>query len=82
MPTARAPREKVGSGGTRSHKEMKKWEECTSHFTQQTVDYGVVIAIYHPPLNLLQFVLKGCTYHICKALYHGRQASSSILTAC
>ena len=52
MPTARAPREKVGSGGTRSHKEMKKWEECTSHFTQQTVDYGVVIAIYHLPLTV------------------------------
>ena len=49
-----------------------------SHFTQQTADYGVVTAIYHH--HLLQFVLKGYVYiPYARALYHGWQASSSIL---
>ena len=34
--------------GNKINEEMKKWEEYTSHFTQQTADYGVITAIYHP----------------------------------
>ena len=70
---------------------MKKWEECTSHFTQQTADYGVIIQCNLPStINSLQFACtKGVRSNVpyiayAKALYHayGWQASSSILAGC
>ena len=79
------------------NEEMRKWEESTLHFTQQTADILLLqssnimcdkklksMSIQHLfiPYNLHQRGIY--IYHMqwhC-ILHHGRQASTSLLAAC
>ena len=58
------------------NEELRKWEKCTSHFTQQTADILLLQSsnVMRKSLSnqhLLQFALKGYVYYT-SALHHGR----------
>jgi len=60
----RAPREKVGSGGRNEEiRKTRKWRNGKNVHRislSKTADYGVVTAIYHPPLICYSlYALKG-----------------------